>query len=167
MDDEATAAVTPHLLAGEKLLWSGRPTPSLYAWNNGSGLLVVGVMLGFGSVAWFGVIAALSVLALALAVALILRRKAETVRYGLTDNRAIITWSWPRAGMRAIPVQYFNICLIDGDNDDKAPTTILFRKGLSDAWWGRPIEIDAFIGVTPSRAVAKLVDGFAHHRRPR
>jgi hypothetical protein len=149
-DDEATAAVAPHLLAGEKLLWSGRPTPALYAWNNGAGLLVVAVMLAFGSVTVLGVLGALGGLALALAIGLVLRRKATTVRYGLTNARAIIVWSWPWPGKRAIPVQAFNICLIDGD--DKAATTILFRKGWSDAWWGRPFEIDAFIGVVPSRA---------------
>jgi len=164
MDDEAAAVMAPLLAPGETLLWSGRPAPGLYAWNNGAGLIVVGLMVASGAFvfSWWAVVL---VLAGALGVGLALRRKAETVRYGLTDRRAIIAWSWPRAGNRWIPVDRFNICLMDGNNDNRDPTTILFRKGLSDQWWGRPFEIDAFIGVKPSKDVANLVQGFVGHRR--
>jgi hypothetical protein len=157
MDEEATAAVTPTLKPGEKLLWSGRPSPGLYAWNNGTGLLVIAAMMAFGGFAGFGFVVVVICLAAAIGVALLLAHKGKSVRYGLTNHRAIIMSSWPWAALRSIPVAYFDICFIQGENDDEQPTTILFHKGFSEMWWGRPFEIDAFIGVKPSRAVAELI----------
>ena len=81
-DDEAAAAIGPHLAPEEKLLWAGRPTASLYAWNNGVGLIIVALMLAFGTVI-YSFWTVLIVLAGAIGVGFFLHRKAKSVRYGM------------------------------------------------------------------------------------
>ena len=47
MDDQAAAEIVPHLLAGEKLIWAGRPYPPVYMLYNGGamGLLAIIVVI--------------------------------------------------------------------------------------------------------------------------
>ena len=47
MDKEAAAEIAPHLPAGEKLIWAGRPYPPVYMLYNGGamGLLAIIVVI--------------------------------------------------------------------------------------------------------------------------
>ena len=155
MDDQAAAEIVPHLLAGEKLIWAGRPYPPVYMLYNGgvTGILgifpIIGAAIAFGS--WLVALGIPAIILFAVAV----RIRGESVRYGLTDKRAIIKATWPWRSLRIIPTDRFNVCV--RQNFNKQIGSIMFRKTLDpfNFWRGTPFRADAFVGLSDADNVQK------------
>jgi hypothetical protein len=92
------------------------------------------------------------------------RIRGESVRYGLTDKRAIIMATWPWRSLRIIPVDRFNVCI--RQNFNKQIGSIMFRKTPDplNLWRGTPFRADAFVGLSDVDQVQKLVEAFSHRR---
>jgi hypothetical protein len=164
MDDQAAAEIAPHLLAGEKLIWAGRPYPPVYMLYNGgvTGILgifpIIGAAIAFGS--WLVALGIPAIILFAVAA----RIRGESVRYGLTDKRAIIAATWPWHSLRTIPVDRFNVCI--RQNFNKQIGSIMFRKTPDplNLWRGTPFRADAFVGLSDADKVQKLIEAFSHRR---
>lgn len=157
MDDEAAAEIARHLAPGEKLLWTGRPFPPTYAFYNGGGMgcfglfCIGGLALQLGS--WRLFVAALPILLMPGLAAY----RAKSVRYGLTDRRAIILASWPWHSLQTIPVDRFNICM--RQDWGRPYSSVMFRKTPApwNFWRGTPFKADAFVGIKDVEEVEKLI----------
>ena len=164
MDDQAAAEIVSHLSAGEKLIWAGRPYPPVYMLYNGgvTGILGIFPIIGaaIASDSW---LAALGIPAIIL-FAVVARIRGESVRYGLTDKRAIIKATWPWRSLRIIPADRFNVCV--RQNFNKQIGSIMFRKTLDpfNFWRGTPFRADAFFGLSDADNVQKLIEAFSHRR---
>lgn len=163
MDMIAFAALSRHILPGERLLWCGRPDPAAYASSRGGGfagvgaaLIVVGLVAEYwGLEAAFGaavsvdplLVAVTGLPFLAVGIGLALEpwrayRRARHTVYGLTSERAIELQLKPDRQLRTIP--------------RKAIRAILRRNGLRDT-------VDITFCPRASDRVrlgASLVDGF-------
>jgi hypothetical protein len=163
MDDQAAAEIAPLLSADEKLIWAGRPYPPVYMFYNGGamGLLVIIVVINIAIV--FGGLFFLLISAI-IVFAVVVRMRGESVRYGLTDKRAIIKATWPWRSLRIVPVDRFNVCI--RQNFSKQIGSIMFRKtpDIFNFWRGTPFRADAFVGLSDADTVQKLVEGFSHRR---
>jgi hypothetical protein len=164
MDEEAAAEIAPHLSAGEKLIWAGRPYPPVYMLYNGGAMSLLAIIAVI-SVA----IAVGSGLVLLLIPAIILfaaaaRVRGDSVRYGLTDKRAIIKATWPWRSLRIIPADRFNVCIRQNFNEQIG--SIMFRKtpDILNVWRGTPFRADAFVGLSDADKVQELVEAFSHRR---
>jgi hypothetical protein len=163
MDDQAVAEIAPHLSAGEKLIWAGRPYPPVYMFYNGGGMgllaiiVVINCAIAFGG--WF-----LLLIPAIILFAVAARHRGESVRYGLTDKRAIIAASWPWHSLQIIPTDRFNVCI--RQNFSKQIASIMFRKTPDplNIWRGTPFRADAFLGLSDADKVQKLIEGFSHRR---
>lgn len=164
MDDEAAAEITRHMAPGETLLWAGRPFPATYAFYNGGGMgcfglfCIGGLALQWGS--WRLFLIALPILLLPGLAAY----RAKSVRYGLTDRRAIIAAGWPWPSLQSIPVDRFNICM--RQDWGKPHSSVMFRKTPDpmNIWRGTPFKADAFVGIKDVEEVEKLILRFYHGR---
>ena len=164
MDDQAAAEIAPHLLAGEKLIWAGRPFPPVYMLYNGGFMIILAIFPIIGLAISFQTwLIALLIPALIL-FAVVARMRGESVRYGLTDRRAIIAATWPWRSIQTIPVDRFNVCIRQNFNSQIA--SIMFRKTTDpfNIWRGTPFRADAFLGLSDADNVQKLVEGFSHQR---
>lgn len=164
MDDQAAAAIAPHLPVGEKLLWAGRPYPPVYMLYNGGamGLLVIIVVISIAIAVGSGLVLLLIPAIILFAVAA--RVRGESVRYGLSDKRAVITATWPWRSLRIIPTDRFNVCI--RQNFNKQIGSIMFRKTPDplNFWRGTPFRADAFVGLSDADAVQKLIEAASHRR---
>ena len=164
MDDQAAAEIAPHLSAGEKLIWAGRPYPPVYMLYNGGfmGILSVFPIISV-AIALDSWLVALGIPVLVL-LAIVARMRGESVRYGLTDKRAIIAATWPWRSLRIIPVDRFNVCI--RQNFNKQIGSIMFRKTLDplNFWRGTPFRADAFVGLSDADKVQKLIEASSHRR---
>ncbi len=164
MDDLAAAEIAPSLSAGEKLIWAGRPYPPVYLFYNGGGMgclsifPIIGAAIALGS--WLVALLLPTLLLFAVAA----RYRGESVRYGLTDKRAIILATWPWRSLRIIPVDQFNVCI--RQNFSKQIGSIMFRKipDPLNIWRGTPFRADAFVGLRDADEVEKLIETFSRRR---
>jgi hypothetical protein len=164
MDDQAAAEIAPRLLAGEKLIWAGRPYPPVYMLYNGGVTGILGIFPIIGAaIAFDSWLVALGIPAIIL-FAVVARIRGESVRYGLTDKRAIIAATWPWHSLRLIPVDRFNVCIRQNFNTQIG--SIMFRKTPDplNLWRGTPFRADAFVGLSDADEVQKLVEAFSHRR---
>ena len=163
MDDHAAAEIAPHLPAGEKLIWAGRPYPPVYMLYNGGAMGLLAIIVVINCAIIFDGLVLLLIPAIIL-FAIAARIRGESVRYGLTDKRAIIkaTWSW--RSLRIIPADRFNVCV--RQNFNKQIGSIMFRKTLDpfNFWRGTPFRVDAFVGLSDADNVQKLIEAFSHRR---
>ena len=164
MDDQAAAEIAPHLSAGEKLIWAGRPYPPVYMFYNGGamGLLAIIVVINCAIVFGSGLVLLLIPAIILFAVAA--RHRGESVRYGLTDKRAIIAATWPWRSLQIIPADRFNVCI--RQNFNKQIGSIMFRKTPDplNLWRGTPFRADAFVGLSDADKVQKLIEACSHRR---
>lgn len=167
MDDEAAADITPHLAPGETLLWTGRPFPPVYSFYNGGGMGCFALFC----IAWLTIPTGywwlFLVACLILVVPGLAAYRAKSVRYGLTDRRAIILASWPWRSIQAIPVDRFNICMRQNWGGPYA--SVMFRKTPApwNFWRGTPFKADAFVGIKDIEKVEKLILRFYHGHETR
>src|ERR1700693_3163069 len=163
MDDQAAAEITPHLSMDEKLIWAGRPYPPVYMFYNGGGMGLLAIIVVINLAIAFGGLRLLLIPVLIL-LAVLARRRGESVRYGLTDKRAIIAATWPWHSLRIIPVDCFNVCI--RQNFNKQIASIMFRKtpDILNFWRGTPFRADAFVGLSDADKVQKLIEAFSHRR---
>ena len=163
MDDHAAAEIAPHLPAGEKLIWAGRPYPPVYMLYNGGAMGLLAIIVVINCAIIFGGLVLLLIPAIIL-FAVAARIRGESVRYGLTDKRAIIKATWPWRSLRIIPTDRFNVCV--RQNFNKQIGSIMFRKTLDpfNFWRGTPFRVDAFVGLSDADNVQKLIEAFSHHR---
>jgi hypothetical protein len=164
MDDQAAAEITPHLSAGEKLIWAGRPYPPVYMFYNGGGMGILSIFpIIAAAIALDSWLVALLIPALIL-FAVLARKRGESVRYALTDKRAIIAATWPWRSLQIIPVDRFNVCI--RQNFSKQIGSIMFRKtpDFLNLWRGTPFRADAFVGLSDAGKVQKLIEAFSHRR---
>ena len=158
MDDDA-AAIAPHLAAGEKLLWAGRPHPPVYSFYNGGGMGCLGIFavvsLAISLSDWRALILIVPLALFAAAAGW----RGNGVRYGLTDRRAIIAASWPWTSMQSIPVDRFNTCTTQGWGGGYS--SVMFRKTPApwNLWRGTPFKADAFVGIKRAGDVERLIRG--------
>jgi hypothetical protein len=164
MDEQAAAEIAPHLSAGEKLIWAGRPYPPVYMLYNGGAMGLLAIIVVINCAIAFG-----SGLVLLLIPAIILfavgaRHRGESVRYGLTDKRAIIAATWPWRSLLIIPADRFNVCI--RQNFNKQIGSIMFRKtpDFLNLWRGTPFRADAFLGLSDADKVQELIEAFSHRR---
>jgi hypothetical protein len=164
MDDEAAAAIAPHMSAGEKLIWAGRPYPPVYMLYNGGfvGILSIFPIIGAAIALHSWSVALLIPLLVLLAV--VARIRGESVRYGLTDKRAFIAATWPWRSLQIVPADRFNVCI--RQNFNKQIASIMFRKTVDpfNVWRGTPFRTDAFVGLSDADQVQKLVEASSHRR---
>ena len=162
MDDEAAAAITPHLKPREKIVWAGRPLPAMYAFYNGAGMGCFGMFClgGFALQAGSWTIFLVSLILLVFPI--FAGKKGTTVRYALTDKRAITIATWPWAWERSVPVDRFNICMRQENSgsahDGRA--SIMYRKIDGQPWeiWrGTPFHAEAFLGIKDADEVEALI----------
>jgi hypothetical protein len=161
MDEEAAAEIAPHLSAGEKLIWTGRPYPPVYMLYNGGAMGILGIFPIIGAAISLGSwLVALLIPALVLLV-VAARIRGESVRYGLTDKRAIIKATWPWRSLRIIPADRFNVCVRQNFNQQIG--SIMFRKTPDplNVWRGTPFRADAFVGLSDADKVQKLIEAFS------
>ena len=163
MDDQAAAEIAPHLSAGEKLIWAGRPYPPVYMFYNGGGMGLLAIVVVINIAIVLGSKFLLLIPAIIL-FAVAARHRGESVRYGLTDKRAIITASWPWRSLQIIPTDHFNVCI--RQNFSKQIASIMFRKTPDplNFWRGTPFRADAFVGLSDADKVQKLIEGFSRRR---
>src|SRR5258705_8865165 len=111
MDQQAAAEIATHLAAGERLIWAGRPYPPVFLFYNGGGMgcLVIFPIISAAIVLSSWLVALLLPALVLFAVAA--RHRGESVRYGLTERRAIIMATWPWRSLQSIPVDRFNVCI--------------------------------------------------------
>jgi hypothetical protein len=163
MDDQAAAEIAPNLPTGEKLIWAGRPYPPVYMLYNGGamGLLAIIVVIN-GAIIFGGHVLFLIPAIILFAVAA--RHRGASVRYGLTDKRAIIAATWPWRSLQNIPADRFNVCI--RQNFNKQIASIMFRKTPDplNIWRGTPFRADAFVGLSDADQVQKLIEAFSHRR---
>jgi hypothetical protein len=163
MDEQAAAELAPHLSADEKVIWAGRPYPPVYMFYNGGGMGLLGVIVVINIAIAFGAIFLL-LIPLLILLAVVGRIRGESVRYALTDKRAIIAATWPWHSLQIIPVDRFNVCI--RQNFNKQIGSIMFRKtpDIFNSWRGTPFRADAFVGLRDADQVEKLIEGFSHRR---
>jgi hypothetical protein len=119
MDPDASAIITPHLLARETLLWCGRPhdTNSLLRWR-----AVVIVLVGVAALAMHAlpldsslaeradlnsILLAILVVVL-IAEAIVFHRYLSNTFYGVTNQRVIIVSGLREPEVAAIPLDVLN-----------------------------------------------------------
>jgi hypothetical protein len=118
MDPEASAVITPHLLARETLLWSGRPhdTTSL-RWRAGAIILVGIAALALRSLPLDSTLAEradlnsilLAVLVCVLiAEAIVFHTYLSNTFYGVTNQRVIIASGLQEPDVTAVPLDVLN-----------------------------------------------------------
>jgi len=110
MDEQAATEIAPLLAPGEKLIWAGRPYPPVYMLYNGGAMGLLGIIVAINIAIAFGAMFLLLIPAIILG-AILARMRGESVRYGLTDKRAITKTTWPWRSLRIIPVDRFNVCI--------------------------------------------------------
>jgi hypothetical protein len=163
MDEQAAAEIASHLSADEKLIWAGRPYPPVYMFYNGGGMGLLGIIVVINIAIAFGWRFLLLIPVLIL-LAVLGRMRGESVRYGLTDKRAIIAATWPWRSLQIVPVDRFNVCI--RQNFSKQIASIMFRKtpDILNFWRGTPFRADAFVGLSDADKVQKLIEAFSHRR---
>ena len=163
MDETAAAEIALHLSAGEKLIWAGRPYAPVYMLYNGGAMSLLAIIVVINCAIIFGGLVLLFIPAIIL-FAVGVRHRGESVRYGLTDKRAIIKATWPWRSLRIIPADRFNVCV--RQNFNKQIGSIMFRKTPDplSLWRGTPFRADAFVGLSDADKVQKLVEAFSHRR---
>ena len=163
MDDQAAAEIAPLLAPGEKLIWAGRPYPPVYMLYNGGAMGLLGIIVVINIAIAFGALFLLLIPVIILG-AVVARMRGESVRYGLTDKRAITKTSWPWHSLRIIPVDRFNVCI--RQNFNKQIGSIMYRKtpDVFNMWRGPPFRADAFVGLSDADKVQKLIEAASHRR---
>jgi hypothetical protein len=164
MDDQAAAEIAPNLSAGEKLVWAGRPYPPVYLFYNGGGMGLLSIFPIIGAAIALGSWLVALLLPALLLFAVAARHRGESVRYGLSDKRAIILATWPWRSLQIVPVDQFNVCI--RQNFNKQIGSIMFRKipDPLNIWRGTPFRADAFVGLSDADEVEKLIEGFTHRQ---
>jgi hypothetical protein len=163
MDDLAAAEIAPHVSAGEKLIWAGRPYPPVYMLYNGGAMGLLAVIVVINCAIAFGGLVLLFIPVIIL-FAVVARMRGESVRYGLTDKRAIIAATWPWRSLQIIPADQFNVCIRQNFNNQIG--SIMFHKtpDIMNLWRGTPFRADAFVGLSDADKVQKLIETFSHRR---
>lgn len=173
MDMIAFAALSRHIMPGERLLWAGRPEPVAYARSRGGSLAWVGVSLlvagivieGFGlevaltrAVALDPILVALTGLPF-LAIGLLLAaepwrayRRAKVTVYGLTSERAIILQLKPERHIRTLPRSAIRAILRRHTSGDTVDITFYARAKAA----GTEPPVDGFHAIRDGAMVEKL-----------
>lgn len=150
--------------SGEKTIWAGRPAPVVYVFYNGGGVGFISIIPIIAlATSWHDWRVALLLPAIVI-FWIVCYHRGNSVRYALTDQRALTIATWPWKSLRSVPLDMFNVCIRQDFN--RKLTSIMYRKTPDpfSIWRGTPFRADAFLGLREAAPIVKLVEKFSRRK---
>jgi hypothetical protein len=160
---------------GERLIWSGKPSPARFAMRKATHYFLFGIFFFGFSVFWihgayvagsratdrlgfqfwmFGIPFVVVGACMVLSPAWYFLRAMNTT-YALTDRRAIMDSSSPFPSRTSVPLN--QIPLVDVRSSAEGPGHVLFQEPPASRYYGGTLQRDGFIAIADAGRVGQML----------